>query len=199
MRPLGRPRSGLAVGLFGGSFNPAHAGHLHVAEAGLRELALDQVWWLVSPQNPLKPAQPDARQRADTIRALDLPYAMKISHIETRLETRYTVELLRILRHRNADTRFVYMIGADNLAQMPEWKDWKALFELVPVAVVARPGQAVRARLGRVARRVAQSRVSEAQAHTLKDRDPPAWTYLTLPLNPLSSSRIRMRQSAEPS
>lgn len=189
-------KAGPAIGLFGGSFNPAHVGHRHVADAGLRELQLDQVWWLVSPQNPLKAAQPSALNRAETIADLGLPYAMRISHIETELRTRYTIDLLHKLRERHPRTRFVYMIGSDNLAQMPRWKDWQTLFDLVPIAVIARPGAPVKARLGQVARQMAGSRVPETQAHHLKDSPAPCWTYLTLPLNPVSSSAIRDKRTA---
>lgn len=189
-------QSGPSIGLFGGSFNPAHAGHRHVADAGLRELQLDQVWWLVSPQNPLKSAQPSASARAKTIEALELPYAMRISHIETRLRTRYTVDLIRKLRERHPTTRFVYIIGSDNLAQMPRWKDWESLFNHVPIAVIARPGAPLKARLGQVSKQMATSRLPEQQAHALKDCPAPCWTYLTLPLRPVSSSAIRARRTA---
>ncbi len=184
-------RHGPAVGLFGGSFNPAHAGHVHVAKAGLRELQLDQVWWLVSPQNPLKPAQPPAVERARTIAFLSLPRAMRVSHVESELGTRYTVDLLRALRTRHPQTRFVLMIGADNLSQMPLWREWQAITQLVPIAVIARPGSTIRSRLGQAARQLAEHRIPEHQAHRLKNCDPPAWSYLTLPLNKLSSSAIR--------
>jgi nicotinate-nucleotide adenylyltransferase len=191
-------KTGPAIGLFGGSFNPAHAGHRHVADAGLRELALDQVWWLVSPQNPLKPAQPSASMRARTVDALGLPRAMRVSHVESELGTHYTVDLLRALTRRHPNTRFVYLIGSDNLAQMPLWKEWREIVSLVPIAVIARPGEPVRARLGRVARHFADHRIAEHQAHTLKDRSPPAWTYLTLPMSALSSSAIRAKGTADP-
>ena len=184
-------KPGPAIGLFGGSFNPAHAGHRHVAEAGLRQLALDQVWWLVSPQNPLKPLQPSAKERAATIETLDLPRAMRVSHAESELGTTYTIDLLRALTQRNPDTRFVFMMGADNLLQLPRWKAWREIVSLVPLAVVARPGSTLRARLSPAARQLARYRVPEAQAHVLKNCNPPAWTYLTLPLNSLSSSAIR--------
>ena len=187
-------RTGPSIGLFGGSFNPAHSGHRHVAEAGLRELQLDQVWWLVSPQNPLKPAQPSAIERAKTIDALGLPYAMRASHIETRLKTQYTVDLIRTLRRRYPNTRFVFLLGSDNLAQLPRWKDWQSLFSHVPVAVISRPGEPVKARLGQVARQFAHTRIPETQAHTLQDLDAPCWTYLTLPLNAQSSSKIRAQR-----
>lgn len=187
-------RSGPAIGLFGGSFNPAHAGHVHVAQAGLRELGLDRVWWMVSPQNPLKPAQPPAAKRAETIRALDLPFAMQISHIETELRTQYTVELIKQLRARRPNTRFVYLIGSDNLLQFPKWRAWEDLFRSIPIAIIARPGEPIRARLGQAARQFASSRIPESRAHTLKDSAAPCWTYLTLPLNSLSSSAIRRMQ-----
>ena len=184
-------RRGPAIGLFGGSFNPAHAGHLHVAEAGVRELALDQVWWLVSPQNPLKPQQPPAAERAASIGALGLPRTMRVSHAESELRTRYTVDLLRKLRRRHPNHRFVFMMGADNLIQLPQWREWEAIIGLAPLAVIARPGSTLRARLSPAARRLAPFRIPEWQAHTLKDAKPPAWTYLTLPLVPLSSTALR--------
>jgi nicotinate-nucleotide adenylyltransferase len=182
---------GPAIGLFGGSFNPAHAGHRHVAEAGLRELGLDQVWWLVSPQNPLKPAQPSAYDRAKTIEALRLPYAMKIKHLESDLGTRYTIDLIEALQDRHPAVRFVFIMGADNLLQLPRWRRWTDIVSQIPIAVIARPGSTIRSRLSPAARRLAPYRIPENQAHTLKDQAAPAWTYLTLPLNPLSSSALR--------
>ena len=182
---------GPSIGLFGGSFNPAHAGHRHVAMAGLRQLDLDRVWWMVSPQNPLKPEQPSAMSRARTIEDLNLPYAMTTSHIETEYGTSYTIDLLRTLRHRHPSTRFVYLMGSDNLLQLPQWRDWQSILSLVPIAVIARPGASIRARLGQAARQYAGYRLPEHQAHRLKDCAPPCWTYLTLPLNTLSSTALR--------
>ena len=190
--------AGPAVGLFGGSFNPAHEGHRHVAEAGLRELQLDRVWWLVSPQNPLKPAQPSAESRAATVRALGLPRAMQVSHVESELGTRYTVDLIRALKRRHPATRFVFMMGADNLVQLPLWREWEAIVRLVPIAVIARPGSTIRSRLSPAARRLAPYRIPEWQAHVLKDAAPPAWTYLTLPLNPASSTALRAAATSPP-
>lgn len=189
-------RQELAIGLFGGSFNPAHAGHLHVAQAGLRELGLDQIWWLVSPQNPLKPQQPDPISRAKTVEALGLPYQMRVSHIESQLGTQFTVDLLRELFRRHPRKRFVYMIGADNLLQMPAWKDWQTIFDLVPIAVIARTGLSLKSRMGHVAQQMSAARIPETHASSLKDRDAPAWTYLTLPLNSLSSTAIRAQNAA---
>jgi nicotinate-nucleotide adenylyltransferase len=180
-----------SIGLFGGSFNPAHGGHLHVARAGLRQLGLDQIWWLVSPQNPLKPEQPSWESRAETVRQLPLPPKMKISDVELRYDTQYTVDLLSTLKARQADTQFVFMMGADNLLQLPKWRDWQTVMETVPVAVIARPGSPIRARLGQAARQYNFARIGEDQAHRLKNMAAPAWTYLTLPLDKRSSSAIR--------
>ena len=179
------------MGLFGGSFNPAHGGHLHVARAGLRQLQLDEIWWLVSPQNPLKPEQPSWESRADTVLNLPLPPNMRVSDVELRYGTQYTVDLLTTLNKRERETRFVFMMGADNLRQLPKWRDWQDIMDIVPIAVIARPGSPIRARLGQAARQYSYARVSEDQAHTLKDRAAPAWSYLTLPLDKRSSSAIR--------
>ena len=180
-----------SIGLFGGSFNPAHGGHLHVAKAGLRQLQLDEIWWLVSPQNPLKPEQPSWDIRAETVRNLPLPPKMCVSDIELRYGTQYTVDLLRTLKSRERDATFVFMMGADNLLQLPKWRDWDIIMDIIPIAVIARPGSPIRARLGQAARQYAHARISEDEAHTLKNRGGPAWTYLTLPLDKRSSSAIR--------
>lgn len=185
---------GLSIGLFGGSFNPAHAGHMHVAMTGLNALSLDRIWWMVSPQNPLKPEQPGYESRSETVRALGLPPRMEISTLEHRFGTQYTVDTLRAAKRAYPEARFVFLMGADNFLQLPEWKDWQEIMSLIPIAVIARPGSgytAIRARLGQVARTYADARIAEFQAHTLKDRNAPAWTYLTPPLNSLSSSAIR--------
>ena len=191
MAPLG-PR----IGLFGGSFDPAHLGHLHLATTAKRACRLDQVWWMPSPQNPLKPEQPSWDSRADTVRDLPLPPGHVVSDIEVELGTNYTVDLLQHLTTNSPDVRWVFLMGADNLAQLPRWKDWQRIFELVPICVVARPGpDALRARLGRAARQFGHARIPESQAHTLPDRAPPAWAFLTTPHNSLSSSAIRATAS----
>ena len=180
-----------SVGLFGGSFNPAHGGHLHVARAGLRQLQLDEIWWLVSPQNPLKPEQPSWDSRAETVRNLPLPPNMRVSDVELRYGTQYTIDLLTLLKIREPETRFVFMMGADNLKQLPKWRDWRSIMDTIPIAVIARPGSPIRARLGQAAQQYSYARIGEDQAHSLKDSPAPAWTYLTLPLDKRSSSAIR--------
>jgi len=182
---------GLSIGLFGGSFNPAHQGHLHVAQCGLRELALDRIWWMVSPQNPLKPQQPPYESRVKTVEALGLTPRMEISHIERDFGTTYTIDMIQTAQMRFARTRFVILMGADNFAQLPKWKDWQDIAKRVPIAVIARPGDGLKPRLSKTARRLADYRLPEEQSHILQYLQPPLWTFLTPPLNTLSSSAIR--------
>lgn len=182
---------GLSIGLFGGSFNPAHEGHLHVADCGLRELALDRVWWMVSPQNPLKPKQPSYESRVKTVEALDLKPRMEVSHIEQEFGTNYTIDMIHKAQIRFPRTRFVFLMGADNFAQLPKWKDWQDIAARIPIAVIARPGDGVRHRLSQTAQMLAQYRLPEEQSHILQYLQPPLWTFLTPPLNNLSSSAIR--------
>lgn len=187
--------AGQTIGLFGGTFNPAHAGHLHVAECGLQRLGLDQIWWMVSPGNPLKTDQTPYEERVATVEALDLPPRMYISHMEQDFGTRYTVDTLRHAKKRWPHTHFVFLMGADNLRQLPLWKGWREIMETVPIAVIARPGaktsDTIKARLSLAARTYSHARILESQAHTLARRKAPAWTYLTPPLNGMSSTAIR--------
>jgi nicotinate-nucleotide adenylyltransferase len=187
-----------SIGLFGGSFNPAHAGHMHVAMTGLKALGLDRIWWMVSPQNPLKPAQPSYDSRVDTVLRLGLPPRMEISHAERDFGTRYTVDLLTRAQKTWPKTRFVFLMGADNFLQLPRWRSWRKIVETVPIAVIARPGKghsAIRARIGTAAQMYRGARLPEPRAHTLQFANTPAWTYLTPPLNHLSSTQIRAAKS----
>ncbi len=187
-------RANQNIGLFGGSFNPAHEGHLHVATTAQTMLGLDEIWWMVSPQNPLKPKQPSYESRVETVEALDLPPGMRVSHMERDFGTRYTVDTLAQARQRWPRAGFVFLMGADNFLQLPQWKDWHTIMGLVPIAVISRPGKnntAIRARLGRAARLYRNARVPEQQAHILKYQTAPAWTFLTTPLHSQSSSAIR--------
>lgn len=130
------------VGLLGGSFNPAHRGHRRVSLAAIRALALDEVWWLVSPGNPLKPAAGMApfAARLASARAMARRAPIRATDIETRLGTRYTIDTVRAITRRAPRTRFVWLMGADNLAQFDRWKTWREIARAVPIAVIARPG-----------------------------------------------------------
>jgi len=188
-----------AIGLFGGSFNLAHEGHLHVANCGLQRLGLSQIWWMVSPGNPLKTDQTPYDERVASVNALDLPPRMRLSHMERDFGTPYTVDTLRRAKKRWPRTRFVFLIGADNLLQLPQWKGWREIMESVPIAVIARSNaktsDSLKARLSPAARMYDYARIPECQAHTLAWRKAPAWTYLTPPLNPLSSTALREKSA----
>ncbi len=187
------------VGLLGGSFNPAHRGHLHISTMALDRLRLDQVWWLVSPQNPLKARHgmaPLERRLAAARKVADNPL-IRITDVERRLGTRYTADTLDALAQRHPDTRFVWIMGADNLIQIPRWRRWTALFNALPIAVFARPTYSLRALAGRAARRFASARKLESRAGALAAMKPPAWVFLHTPLVHVSATHIRDRARAE--
>ncbi|WP_198928880.1 nicotinate-nucleotide adenylyltransferase [Maricaulis sp. W15] len=184
----------MRIGLFGGSFDPPHAGHLHVARTALRRLGLNQVWWLVSPQNPLKTSPSgDFQRRFNAVRTLATQPGMHITDIESRLGTTRTIDLLTHLKTRHPGVHFVWLMGADNLAGIHRWAHWPQIFRSVPVAVIARPQDAVRARLSRAATQFATSRIRESEAAALPLQSAPAWTYLTERLHSHSSTALRAR------
>jgi nicotinate-nucleotide adenylyltransferase len=185
------------VGLLGGSFNPAHGGHLHLSRLALRCLDLDEVWWLVSPQNPLKPAAGMAplAERLAGARALARHPRIRVSAVEAALGTRYTVDTLRVLRRRLPRTRFVWLMGADNLATLPRWRRWTALFDLAPIAVFARPQYCAQGLNGLAARRFARHRVAPTGARRLAEMTPPAWSFFATALDPASATAIRRDRS----
>ena len=191
----------MRVGLFGGSFDPAHPGHAHVAETARRRLGLHRVLWLVSPQNPLKPqAAAPLLDRMTSARRHARGPAMVVCDLETRIGARYTVDTLRWLRARHPGVRFVWIMGGDNLRQLPRWRGWADILRTVPVAVVARPGgtaaQLLAGRLSLAARRFAHARLPAGAASRLAHTAPPAWAYLEAPLHPASSSALRGARGA---
>jgi nicotinate-nucleotide adenylyltransferase len=185
-------RPGMRVGLYGGSFNPAHEGHAHVAETALARLGLDRVIWLVSPQNPLKRRAPaDLAARMAAARAMAHGPSMIVSDLETRLGATYTIDVIRILKARFPGVRFVWIMGADNLAGFHRWRGWTEIMRQVPMAVVARPGYVLAGGLAAAARRFSHARRPSGQAGALAATPAPAWVYLTAPLNFISSSSLR--------
>jgi nicotinate-nucleotide adenylyltransferase len=188
-----------AIGLLGGSFNPAHDGHRYISIEAIKRLALDAVWWLVSPQNPLKPRAgmaPFAERLAGAEAVADHPRIV-VSDLEARLGTTYTAETLTRL-DAMPDQRFVWLIGADNLLQLPKWQHWERIFALAPIAVFDRTPYSRSAVAGKAGRRFAHVRLAETAAHELKDKATPAWTYIHLPPHPASSTAIRAGRSAVP-
>lgn len=191
---------GMRIGIFGGSFDPAHEGHRQVSLVGLRTLGLDQVWWLVSPQNPLKSNAPseDLARRVHAARKVANDPRIRVTGIEATLGTNYTAETLRKLLPRLAGTSVVWMMGADNLAQFHRWRDWQAIAASVPIAIFNRPGLALKALAGPAARTMARWRLPEQEAASLASSPPPAWTFLSRPHIPLSSTELRASRKARP-
>jgi nicotinate-nucleotide adenylyltransferase len=181
------------VGLLGGSFNPAHAGHLHISLEALKRLELDEIWWLVAPQNPLKPARGMAplAERLAAARALARHPRIRVLDIETRLGTRYTVDTVTVLQRFFPRARFVFVMGADLLAQMRHWQKWPAIFSRLPIAVLARPTYCLRGLAELAAQRFAHRRVASAAARDLASLDPPAWVFLPIKLDVSSATEIR--------
>ena len=184
---------GMKVGLYGGSFNPAHDGHAHVAETARRRLGLDRVIWLVLPQNPLKSAHEtaDLESRMAGARAKARGPHMIVSDAETRLGVQYTLDIIRILKARFPGVHFVWIMGADSLLGFHRWRGWTQIMQACPVAVVSRPWAALRSRFSPAARRFARARKPENAALSLAMADPPAWIYLTGPYHFVSSTALR--------
>ena len=190
-----RPAAVRRIGLLGGSFNPAHAGHRHISVLALKLFGLDEVWWLVAPHNPLKPVAGMAgfEERLVGARAVARHRRIKVTDIERRLGTRFTADTLCALTERHRRWAFVWIMGADNLAQIPEWKDWTGIFTRVPVAVFARPAYSNRALAGKAARRFARYRLHQHRAGALAGLAPPAWVFVRGRPHPESGTRIRRR------
>ncbi|MCW3784258.1 nicotinate-nucleotide adenylyltransferase [Defluviimonas salinarum] len=190
--PVAEP--GQTVGLLGGSFDPAHEGHAHITREALKRFGLDRVWWLVSPGNPLKahgPA-PMAKRIARARAVMDHPKVV-VTDVEARLGTRYTAETLQHLMALYPGVRFVWLMGADNLAQFHLWKDWDWIMQNVPVGIFARPDTRLAARGARAAEEYARYRLPAETARLLPRRMTPAWCFLDMPMLRLSSSAIRAR------
>lgn len=184
--------AGQVIGLLGGSFDPAHEGHAHITREALKRFGLDQVWWLVSPGNPLKkhgPAPIEARL-AKARRVIDHP-RVQVTDIEVRLGTQYTAETLSGLQKLYPTQRFVWLMGADNLAQFHLWQDWRYIAEMVPMGVLARPGQRISARTSKAASLYAQHRIAGRYSQLLGRAHAPAWCFVNAPMMDVSSSAIR--------
>jgi nicotinate-nucleotide adenylyltransferase len=197
---MGRPWAapGQVIGLLGGSFDPPHAGHVHLTKEALKRLGLDQVWWLVSPGNPLKPNPPAPLEtRMTAARRLMQHPRVRITDLEAKFGTRATIDTLTALRQAYPLVRFVWLMGADNLATFHRWERWHDIMSSIPVAVFARPGQRVPALLSRAARQFAYARIGQQRGHSLGQRAAPVWVYIDMPMRNESSTAIRARRNAQ--
>jgi len=181
------------VGILGGSFNPAHEGHRDISLTAIKALGLDEVWWMVSPQNPLKTSVGMApfHERLEQARIVSDHPHIRVTDIEAKIGSRFTAESLRKLIVRFPDCRFVWLMGADNLAQIHHWHRWKDIFHLLPIAIFDRPTYTYKALAAVAARRFAKGRVPEAALPLLLRRTAPAWAFVHHRLNPISATAIR--------
>lgn len=190
--PIARP--GEVIGLLGGSFDPAHEGHVHITREALKRFGLSRVWWLVSPGNPLKQHGPaPLGQRLERARELMQHPRVEVTGIEAQLGTRYTAQTIAALRKRYPSVRFVWLMGADNLAQFHHWQNWQAIVLSVPIGVIARPGDRISARMSPTARLFASDRIVGRASFLLGRAEPPAWAFVNVPMIDQSSSDIRAR------
>lgn len=189
---LPQSRPGQAIGLLGGSFDPPHAGHLHITREALKRFGLDAVWWLVSPGNPLKPNGPAPMERriAAARDLIDHP-RVHVSDAEAQTGTRYTAQTLHALHAARPGVRFVWLMGADNLAQFHRWQDWREIMHSVPVGVLARPGARLAARASPAARMFARHRLPGKHSQRLAGMDAPVWCFVNVPMVAMSSTRLR--------
>jgi nicotinate-nucleotide adenylyltransferase len=192
LKPPGPVEDGLKIGLLGGSFNPAHVGHLHVSEMALKQLGLDYVWWLVAPQNPLKPSVGMAPLRERLAFAADRyeqhPRIVVID-LEATIGTRYTIDTLRVLKRRFPRVHFVWLMGSDNLESFRRWRRWPDIVRAIPIAVVMRPGHCLAPLRAKAMQRFAGARVKNPKE--LAFAEPPAIAVLDGCRCPQSATAIR--------
>lgn len=183
----------MRIGLYGGSFNPAHAGHRHVALTALRRLGLDRVWWVIGPGNPLKDTAglPDADDRVRTAHRVAAHPRMVVTDFEADIAARFTVETVRFVLRRCPGVRFVLILGADSFATLHRWRAWREIARRVPLAIVDRPGWTLRALRGPAAEALRTARIPPGADRLLANARPPAWTFVIGPRSNLSSTMLR--------
>ncbi|MFK7902468.1 MAG: nicotinate-nucleotide adenylyltransferase [Nitratireductor sp.] len=188
---------GMRIGLFGGSFNPPHAGHVHVSQTALIKGKLDQVWWLVTPGNPLKDTSQLASltQRLKKCHELIKHPKIKVSAIEAKYNLRYTQQTLALLKKLCPRINFVWIMGADNLKNFHQWQNWREIANQMPIMIIDRPGSTLSYRSAQAAIALSKYRIDETDAHLLANMKAPAWAFIHGPRNSLSSTAIRNKIS----
>lgn len=186
---------GQKIGLFGGSFNPAHIGHAHVAQTARIRLGLSRIVWLVSPQNPLKETH-DTMPLVQRIKGVQEIADKKdiVSDFESLIGAQFTYDTLTALKARFQGVQFVWIMGGDSLAGFHQWRGWRQIARLMPICIVSRPGSLMKSRFSPTAQILKSARISEASSILLARKAPPAWVYLEAPLHPQSSTNIRMQK-----
>lgn len=182
------------IGLLGGSFNPAHDGHLHISVEAKKKLGLKKIWWMVSPQNPLKPVRgmaPFAERFAGAEKITAATHFIQVSDVESRMRTRYTIDTLRKLKRRFPQRQFIWLMGADNLASIHRWQEWEKIFALVPILVLDRSPFSHSALRKKAAIRFARYRKNPRALAACAAFGLPAWAYTHMKRHAESSTRIR--------
>ncbi|SIS97354.1 nicotinate-nucleotide adenylyltransferase [Roseivivax lentus] len=183
---------GVRIGLLGGSFDPPHAGHVHLSREALKRFGLARVIWLVSPGNPLKAEGPaPLSERLAAARALTGHPRIEVSDIEARLGTRYTADTIAALQALYPRVAFTWLMGADNLVQFHRWDRWREIAHRVPMGILARPGSRMAALNAKASRCLAEARLPAHAARALPSAEAPAWCFLNMPMSPLSSTALR--------
>lgn len=181
------------IGLLGGSFNPAHDGHLEISMAALDHIELDEIWWLVSPGNPLKSDkdQDTYDQRFQSALNIVNDDRIVISDLEKKLKTRFTVDTLSKVKSEFSDHYFIWLMGADNLAQFDQWKDWQKIANTVPIAIFNRPSYSNTYKNSIAAKTLEKFRIDQTDIRKLYKLKPPAWSFYEATNNPTSSTALR--------
>ena len=183
---------GRKVGILGGSFDPPHAGHVNITLEALKRFDLDEIWWMISPGNPMKEMPPaPLAKRIEAAMAIMQHPRVRISDFEARHALRFTAETLRTLQQHHQGAKFVWLMGADNLAGFHKWQDWRWIINNVPIGVLARPGQRISARMSKTANIFRKFRLPERHSRDLANHSAPAWCFLNVPMRHISSTDIR--------
>lgn len=188
---------GQKIGLFGGSFNPPHEGHLNLCDLALKRLELDQIWWMVTPGNPLKDTSElePLEARIKKCHVMISHPKIKVTAFEALHKVRFTADTLRVVQRLRPRNDFVWLMGADNLADFHRWQDWREIADMMPIAVIDRPGSTLSYHSSQASITLSKYRIDEADAPLLSHMQPPAWTFLHGPRSSLSSTQLRAEQA----
>ena len=186
---------GLKIGLLGGSFDPPHEGHVHITKLALKIFNLSKIWWLVCPENPIKSVTPsDVNSRFLASKKIMKHPSVVITDLERKFKTKYTFQTLIKLKKLYPSTKFVWLMGADNLINFHHWKNWDWIMKNIPVGVLARPEEQIKAGLSRTAIKFGNYRLPKEKSIILSNYIPPVWTLSTGPMRNISSTEIREKE-----